>query len=47
MERSFQESARKSPKVTEKHITKIINHQLEIKLRQFTQEELNVVLTKI
>ena len=36
----------KSPKVTHKPITKIINNQLDIKLEQFTQE-LDVVLTKI
>ncbi len=37
----------KSPKVTDKPIMKIINNQLDIKLGQFTQEELDVVLTKI
>ena len=37
----------KSPKVTDKPITKIINNQLDIKLEQFTLEELNVVLAKI
>ena len=37
----------KSPKVTNKPLTKIINNQLDMKLGQFTQEELNVVLTKI
>ena len=37
----------KSLKVTDKPITKIINNQLDIKLGQFTQEELNEVLTKI
>ena len=36
-----------SPKVTDKPITKIINNQLDIKLGQFPQEELDVVLTKI
>ena len=36
-----------SPKVTDKANTKIINNQLDIKLGQFTQEELDVVLTKI
>ena len=37
----------KSPKDTDKPIMKIINHQLDIKLEQFTQVELDVVLTKI
>ena len=36
-----------SHKVTDKLITKIINSQLDIKLGQFIQEELNVLLTKI
>ena len=36
-----------SSKVTDKYITKIINRQIDIKLGQFTKEELNVVLTKI
>ena len=36
-----------STKVTDKSITKIINNQLDIKLGQFTQAELNVILTKI
>ena len=36
----------KSPEITDKTITKIINDQLDIKLGQFTQE-LDVVLTKI
>ena len=35
------------PKVRDKPITKIIDCQLNIKLGQFTQEELDVVLTKI
>ena len=35
------------PCVTGKSITKIINSQLDIKLGQFTPEELNVELTKI
>ena len=39
MERTFQ--------VSDKTITKIINNQLDIKLGQFTPEELNVVLIKI
>ena len=33
-----------SCKVTDKLISKIINNQLDIKLGQFTLEELNVVL---
>ena len=36
----------KTPKVTDKRIMKIINDQLDIKLGQFMQEELDVVLTK-
>ena len=35
------------PKVTNKPITKIINSQQEVKLGQFTQEELNQGLRKI
>ena len=34
-------------KVTDKPITKINNYQIDIKLRQFTQDELDVVRTKI
>ena len=37
----------KSPKVTGKTITKIINYQIDTKLGYFTQEELNIVQTKI
>ena len=36
-----------SPKVTNKPITKVINSLLDIKLRQLTQEELIIVLTRI
>ena len=36
----------KSRKVTDKPITKIINNQLDIKLGQFTQKELDVARTK-
>ena len=36
----------KSPKVTDETIMKI-NNQLDIKLGQFTPDELDVVLTKI
>ena len=35
------------PKVTHEPITRIISKQLDIKLRPFTQEELNSVLRKI
>ena len=37
----------KSTKFTDEPITKIIDDQLDVKLGQFTQEELDVVLTKI
>ena len=37
----------KFPKVTDQPIMKIIDNQLDIKLRQFAQEELDVVLKKI
>ena len=37
----------KSPEVTDEPIAKIICYQLDIKLGQFTLEELDVVLTKI
>ena len=37
----------KSLKVTDKPITKIINYQLDIKVGQITQEELDVVITNI
>ena len=36
-----------SPKVTDKPLPKIIYDQLNIKLEQFIQEELNIFLTKI
>ena len=36
-----------SPKVTDEPLTKIIDNQLDIKLGQFTQDELDVALTKI
>ena len=36
-----------SPKLTHEPITRIISKQLDIKLRQFTQEELDSVLRKI
>ena len=37
---------RNSPEVTDKLITKIINNLTDIKLGQFTPEELNIVLTR-
>ena len=37
----------KSPQVIDKPIKEIINNQLDIKLGQFTQEELYVVQRKI
>ena len=37
----------KPPKVTREPITKIISNQLDIKLGQFTQEELNSKQRKI
>ena len=46
MERIFQKSALKIPKVTDEPIMKITNNQLDIKLGQFSQE-LNVVLIKM
>ena len=46
VKRTFQESLWKSPIVTDKPITKIIYNQLDIKLEQFTQEELDVEQTK-
>ena len=47
METTFGEFTRKISKVTYEPITKIMSNQLEIKLGQFTQEELNSVLRKI
>ena len=44
---TFQESSWKLTKVTKKPIIKIINSQLDIKLGQFTQDELNKVFKKI
>ena len=35
------------PKVTDEPIMKIINNQLDVKLGQFTQDKLDVVLIKI
>ena len=43
----FKNLLEKSLKVTDKPITRFINNQLDIQLEQFTQEELNVLLTKI
>ena len=47
MEKYFNNLLGNSRKVTDKPITKIINNQQDIKLEQFTHEELNLVLTKI
>ena len=47
MERTFRESAWKIPKVIDKPITKIINNLQNIKIGQFIEEELDVVLLKI
>ena len=47
MERTLINLHRNSPKVTDQPVTNIINHQLDIKLKQFTKEEPNVVLAKI
>ena len=44
---NFDNLLQKLPKVTHEPITKIICNQLDIKLGQFTQEELNSVLRKI
>ena len=43
----FKNWLRKSPKVTDELITKIIDYRLDIKLGQFTQEELDEVPTII
>ena len=43
----FKNLLRKLPKITHEPIMKIISNQLDIKLRQFTQVELNSVLRKI
>ena len=43
----FENLLGKPPKFTHKPITKIISNQLDIKLGQFTQEELDSVLRKI
>ena len=43
----YKKQLRKSSKITDKPITKIINNQKDIILEQFTQEELVVVGTKI
>ena len=42
----FQKLLRNPAKVIDEQVTKIINNQLDIKFGQFTEEELNVVLTK-
>ena len=43
----FENLLGKPPKVTDEPIAKIISNQLDIKLGQFTQEELDLVLRKI
>ena len=43
----FENLLRHPPKVTHEPITRIISNQLDIKLGQFTQEELDSVLRKI
>ena len=43
---NFKNLLEKSLKVTDKHITKIVNNQVDIKLGHFTQNDLDVVLTK-
>ena len=43
----FENLLGKLPKVTNKPFTRIINKQLDIKLEQFTQEELDSELRKI
>ena len=47
METSFWESTQKPPKSPHELITRIIRKQLDIKLGQFTLEELDSVLRKI
>ena len=43
----FENLLRNPLKVTQEPITRIISNQLDIKLGQFTQEELNSVLKKL
>ena len=43
----FENSLGKPPKVTHEPITKFISNKLDIKIGQFTQEELHSVLRKI
>ena len=47
MKEHFKNLLGNSTKVNVKHISKAINSQLDIKLGQFTEEELDRVLTKI
>ena len=47
VEKHFENLLRKAPKVTDKPIVKIIGNQLDIKLGQFTAEELDLELGKI
>ena len=43
----FENLLEKAPKVTHEPIKKISSNQLDIKLRQFTQEELDPALRKV
>ena len=47
MEKYFKNLKGKSRNVTDKPIMKIIHNKLDIKLKQFTQKELRVVITQI
>ena len=47
MKTTFENLLGKPPKDTDEPITKIISHQLDIKLGKFMQEELNLILRKI
>ena len=46
METTFREFTQKPPKVTHEPISRIVSKQLESKVEQFTQEELDSVLRK-
>ena len=47
MERSLPETSGEPPKIIENNTQKIIDRQLDIKLGDFTTEELNQVLKKL
>ena len=47
MERTFHESARKPSQIIDKTTQKIINGQLDIKVRQITEEVIDAVLKEI